>query len=131
VGAVLITGLGVAPAYADTGGGCWDASNSRVCISVAAGTTNPLRSDYYLFSRSRGEYRAEAFLLTNYSAGGCTANNGSDASHLGTREPVPLGHSPVYTRNKPSGRNCARTHVIFRDSSGRWIYDNYSPWQRW
>jgi hypothetical protein len=131
LGAMLIAGLGVPPTYADTGGGCASVPNNQVCISVWSGTTNPLRSDYYLFSFTRGEYRAEVSLVHNYSPGTCSAFNGLSVIPKGTDVPVTVGHSPVYTTIKPAGSNCAKTHVIFYNNLGSWIYDNYSPWQRW
>ncbi|MBB5866870.1 hypothetical protein F4553_000249 [Allocatelliglobosispora scoriae] len=125
------TALWTAPAQADTGGGCASGSNSSVCISVTSGTTNPLKSDYYLSSTSLGEYSADVYLVYTYSSGPCTSINGTNSSFKGTVAPVWTGHSPVYSTTKPAGANCGRTHVIFRNSSGSWIYDNYSPWQRW
>lgn len=130
-GTVMVTGLAVTPAFADTGGGCWDNAHDGTCISVRSGTTNPLVSDYYLHTLANGEYKAEVYVLYNYSSGPCTQENGANSIYKGTVSPVWIGHSPVFTTNKPSGANCARTHVIYRKSSGTWITDNYSPWERW
>jgi len=131
LGLMLVAGLGAAPAEADTGGGCTSGYNNMVCISVWSGTTNPLRSDYYLYSFTRGEYKAEVWLLHKYGASNCNNVVPAPGIELAEVVPVTVGHSTVYTINKPPGSNCAKTQVIFYNNLGNWIYDNHSPWQRW
>ena len=125
LGVLTAVTSGAAPAMADTGGGCAQASNAYVCISVRSGTTNPLISDYYIDTQSRGEYFGDTFV--NFKN---TQTGANGIVSKGTWYPV-RGHSPVYTQNKISGYNCARTQVVFSNAADVSIYSAFSPWQCW
>ena len=134
---VTIGVVAPAPAFADIGGGCRNVVNIRTCISVASGTTNPLKSDYYIDVRSNGEYRGELYVVftnttsnTGHVQGDCDRGAARDFVFKGSWAPV-AGHSPVYSTTKMAGRNCAYTYVALYNRSGQFIYSGASWWQRW
>jgi hypothetical protein len=115
-----------APALADTGGGCQQLgrySNPWVCISVAAGTTNPLRGDAYLNNRLYNETYADVYVRIRCSDGGWHYS-------APARWNLSFTHSPVVTMNKPCAHGYAYTHVEFFTSSG-FLYPSFSPNQNW
>jgi hypothetical protein len=128
VAAVAVAILGLAmPASADGGGGCQRASQNwyvSVCISVRAGTSDPLWADFYVDRRDRGEARTKTYINV-------TCPNGTVYGHFAGNWDINGTHSPQWPYSKPCSGGRAYTHTVFYNSSGSLIYSADSPTQFW
>src|SRR5262245_58938259 len=119
----------VAPAMADSGGGCQTLANGRwqACISVAAGTSDPLRGDGYYWPNCfcgdpgvHGEIHISQYCNIN----GASSDYGPLWWYM-PGEP----HSPVAKVNHmscPAGHGSAYTYIKIYNANWSLIYTAYS-----